>query len=224
LGRGANTQLGLVSAQSDAHYPGYSALDTNNHDNVLPNQKWVLDLSQTAGGGFTNGLIAGNAISTSVFGLAKVSADRINSAGFSRATFKAADVIRFENNVTLNLTSSLRLDAPLIDGSAAAIVNLTAPNVSLTNALLSANDIVMRPSYGATAPILGTATLNVNAQLLDVRGQLSLSGFSQSNFNSAGDIRLTGYSESSSLSPGRRFADHGFTQHDRAPDFSDNLV
>ena len=201
LGRGAVTGLGLVSAQNDAHYPGYSALDTNNHDNVLPNQKWVLDLSQTAGSGFTAGLVSGNALPTSQFGLAKVSADSINVAGFSRATLKAADVIRFENNVTLNLSNSLRLDAPTIDGSAAASVNLNAPNVMLTNARLSDADIVVRPNYLATTPLLGSATLNVNAQLLDIRGQLSLSGFSQSNLSSAGDIRLTGYSESSSQLP-----------------------
>lgn len=199
LGRGANNTIGLVSANLDAHYPGYADV----HDNSYPSQKWVIDVSQTTGAGFSAGLSFGDALQTSAGGLAKISADSINNANFSKATLKAADIIRFENNVSLNLPSSLRLDAPVIDASSGSTVNLSSANVMLSNALLSDADVAVRASYNSTTRLTdaATATLSVNAQLLDIRGQLSLSGFSNTNLNSTADIRLTGYSDSLSQMP-----------------------
>lgn len=199
LGRGATNTLGLVSAQSVANYPGYNDL----HDNHYPTQKWAVDVVQNAGAGFSHGLQAGNSLQATVGGLAKVSADSINAGGFSKATLKAADVVRFEGNVTLNLPSSLRLDAPVIEAVGTSHVTISAPDVMLSNVLLSDADVAVRTGsdYIAPTPLSGLGVLNVNAQLLDLRGQFSLSGFSQSNLNSSGDIRLTGFSNTSSTAP-----------------------
>src|SRR5450830_669606 len=200
LGRGATNTLGLVSAQSVANYPGYNDL----LDNHYPTQKWVVDVVQNAGAGFSRGLQAGNSLQATAGGLAKVSADSINAGGFSRATLKAADIVRFEGDVTLNLPSSLRLDAPVIEAIGASHVKINAPDVMLSNAKLSDADIEVRTSSDYIAPtaLTGLGVLDINAQLLDLRGQFSLSGFSQSNLNSSGDIRLTGFSNTNTAPVG----------------------
>ena len=199
LGRG-NPALGLVSSGADAHYPGYNS----SFDNYLPGQKWTIDVMQSSGAGFSTGLHAGDALQTAAGGVARVTADSINSSGFSAAVLKSEHSVRFDGDVTLSLPGSLRLDAPLIEGAGTAHVTLNAPDVMLSNAQLSDADIAVRASsdYVAPVPYAGTAALDINAQLLDLRGQFSLSGFAASHLNSTGDIRLTGFSNSNNAPVG----------------------
>jgi filamentous hemagglutinin family protein len=196
LGRGTTSAINL----NPAHYPGYDLIN----DNYLPDQKWIIDVTQGSGAGFSNGLHAGDSVQAAAGGVARVAADSINSSGFSKATLKSESSVRFDGDVTLNLDRSLRLDAPVIEGSGSAHVTLNAPNVMLSNAQLSAADVAVRTSdkYIAPAPVSGLAALTINAQLLDLRGQLSLSGFATSNLNSTGDIRLTGFSNTDSAPVG----------------------
>ena len=206
LGRGsagggdAIKNIALVSVGSNAHYPGYS----DPLDNYFPNQQWVVDISQNSGAGFSQGLQAGSAVQSAAPGVAKLAADNIHSAGFSRATLKAEDGVRFEGDVNLTLPTSLRLDAPKIEATGTSTVSLNAPNVILSNAKLSDADAAVRAdkSYVAPTPASGGATLNINTQLLDLRGQLAMSGFNQENLISTGDIRLTGFSNFGALPVG----------------------
>ncbi len=201
LGRGATSTVGLASSGQEAHYPGYDL----QFDHYLPNQQWVLDITQNAGSGFSHGLQAGSSVESLAGGVARVSADSINSGGFSKAVLKSEDVIKFDGDVALNLPSSLRLDAPMIEAANGSTVTLTAPNVMLSNAQLSSTDTPVRTAtdYIAPTPIIGTAKFNVNAQLIDLRGKLALSGFDEEHLNSAGDIRLTGFSNSNVLPVGQ---------------------
>lgn len=190
LGRGQSTTLGLVASGGTANYPGYV--------DHFPNQEWVIDVTQSAGAGFANGLQVGNDLQSSAPGVAKVAADSINTAGFSKATLKSEDSVRFNGDVTLTLPSQLRLDAPKIEATANSNVTLNAPVVMLSNTLLSSNDVQVRTSsdYIAATPSIGNATFTANSNLLDLRGQFALSGFSQTTLNSTADIRLTGFSNS----------------------------
>lgn len=192
LGRGVN---GGTIGSNPAHYPGYNLPN----DNYLPDQKWTIDMTQGSGSGFSQGLQAGSSLQAAAGGVAKVAADSINTGGFSKAVLKSADSVRFDGNVTLTLPGSLRIDAPVTEAAGTSHVTLNVPDVMLSNALLSDTDIAVRPSsdYVAPAPVSGQGVLNVNAQLLDLRGQFALSGFGEENLTSSGDIRLTGFSNSS---------------------------
>ena len=200
LGRGVTNALGLTSGGQAAHYPGYNdALD-----NYYPNQEWTVAVAQNSGSGFSHGLQAGDDLQAVAGGTAKVAADGINTSGFSKAVLKSEDAIRFDGDVSLSLSSSVRLDAPVIKTTGTSHVAITAPDVMLSNAQLSDSDIAVRTStdYIAPDPVAGAGTLNVNAKLLDLRGQFSFSGFSEADLNSTGDIRLTGFSNTNAAPVG----------------------
>lgn len=198
LGRGSSASLGALSVGATAHYPGYN----DPLDNYYPEQEWAISVAQNSGPGFSHGLQAGDALQTIAGGLARVAADSVNSSGFSKAVLKSEDKISFDGDVALNLPSSLRLDAPVIEAAGTSHVALYAPNVMLSNVLLSGTDTRVRGSYVAPAPVSGSGVLDINTQLLDLRGQFSLSGFAESHLNSSGDIRLIGFSNTNNAPVG----------------------
>ncbi len=185
LGRGTSTFID----DPLAIYPGTSSND--------PNQLWYVSLSQS--GEFASALNPGDAIEAAAPGLAKISADNIKAGGFGSLGMKSEYGMRFDGDVNLSLARALNIDARVIEATPDANVNITAPVVSLTN-----TDVSMRPSNSFTAPtpVAGTADLNINTMLLDLRGNLSLSGFEKANLNSTGDVRLTGYSTATSAPVG----------------------
>lgn len=187
--RGGTRNLGLLSAD----YPGTIPNVDVGNPGRLPDQLWYVDLSQS-GTFVPNTLNAGDIIETSAAGLAKVSADKIASAGFSDVALKSEHGVRFSGDVDLEASRSLSINAKVVEGTNDSTVNLTAPNVVI------ANDVDIRPlrpnnEFQAATPIAGSANLIVNAGLLDLKGQFALSGFSTTTFNSADDIRMTGVSD-----------------------------
>ena len=127
-------------------------------------------------------------------GTAVIDVSTIKGGGFANVAITSADEIAFTGAVTLGATASLTLDAPLFVGNQSAQVNLSAPYIAVGNYI---NNVyyfdATNPSPNAAAvlnPTAGLATLNLNAQLIDVRGISGWSGFSQENFTSSGDIRF----------------------------------
>jgi filamentous hemagglutinin family protein len=190
LTRGSSKQSGNPSASP---YPGTVA-DFSSTGNA-PDQQWYVDVSQ--GGTFVpTSLQVGDSLQSSAGGLAKISADNISHAGFSELALKSEYGLRFTGDVDLKTNRSIEVNAKIIEATANANVKLTAPNVVLgnveeTNALRPTND------YSAGTPLAGTGNLIVNSNLLDVKGNVALSGFASAALNSTGDVRLSGISNPS---------------------------
>jgi len=155
-------------------------------DGYLPNQLWYLDIAQ-AGTFVPPNLVAGDSIEPQAPGVAKIAANNIKNAGFADVTLLSEHGVRFTGDVDLSSARSLNVNARVIEASAGSQVKLTAPNVLLSNQ--QAQNIAT-----AAIPVEGTASLNVNAELINLIGQFALSGFGTSNLTSLGDIRLTGVS------------------------------
>jgi len=96
-----------------------------------------------------------------------------------------ASVFGIEFSAPLSLASSRRfvIDAPRIIGTTGA-VTVEAPWVQLVNE---------QSNYAGTTPAAnaGDPVLTVNAQSLDVKGNIQISGFSSTSLNAANAIRLS---------------------------------
>lgn len=187
--RGGTRNLGLLSAD----YPGTIPNADVGNPGRLPDQLWYVDLSQS-GTFVPNTLNAGDIIETSAAGLAKVSVDKIASAGFSDVALKSEHGVRFTGDVDLDASRSLTINAKVVEGTGTSTVTLSAPNVVI------ANDVDINPlrpnnEYQAATPVAGSANLIVNSELLDLKGQFALSRFATTTLNSTGDIRMTGVSD-----------------------------
>ncbi len=192
LSRGVSRQLGKL----DAVYPGTEANINNNFTENLPNLLWYVDVAQT-GQFVPTSLKAGDSIQNSAAGLAKISADRLMQGGFSEVSLNSEHGLKFTGNVDLNISRAININANIIEASPNATINLTAPNVVLGNVSNNEDANRVRPitEYATKTPLVGDAILNVNAKLIDLKGNIALSGFAKTNLKSEGDIRLTGVSD-----------------------------
>jgi filamentous hemagglutinin len=129
-----------------------------------------------------------------VSGVGVIDVSTINQGGFANVSLSSADTISFAGKVALGTNASLTLDAPLFAGSPGQQVNLSAPYVALGNYSNNTDyyDVGESSPNASTVlnPVFGTATLDVNAQLLDFRGISGWSGFAYETFASTGDIRF----------------------------------
>jgi filamentous hemagglutinin len=197
----------------------------------------------------STGIQLGQAIPSSYAGELFISADQIMNSGFSSASLGAVDALVFNGNVELSLSRSLRINARNIgdgtvtplsevgtdiisDGAVVApltgaVVTLSAPYVNIgggqrggtTEYIGGIASNTSAPPSATGTPVVGTAVLNINADLIDIEGLLrtgatyqylyngvfnpitfqtgtltpnpvSLAGFKAVSFNSTGDIRL----------------------------------
>ncbi|MDZ4211451.1 MAG: hypothetical protein U1C59_07040, partial [Methylotenera sp.] len=180
------TRGGLRPFLQSSPYPGSAKDDANGNPGNAPDQLWYIDVSQ-AGSFVPASLNVGDSIQPAAGGLAKISANSIMNAGFSDVALKSEHGVRFTGDVDLKASRSISFSAKVIEATADSQVKLTAPNVVMSN-VEEANE------FNAATPVAGTANLVVNTNLLDLKGQLALSGFATSSLNSTGDVRLTGYS------------------------------
>lgn len=146
----------------------------------------------------------GQPVSSSLNGLAVVNTTAVDQGGFDTVTLHARPVngdnnttwngsrgrIEFDGDVSLNAARQIVLDAPVLaSGGESASVN--APYVAIG---MRSHDF-----RAASAPTAGTGTLHVNAQLIDLVGDVALQGFGNELgaepgvvLSSSGDIRLRG--------------------------------
>jgi filamentous hemagglutinin family protein len=130
----------------------------------------------------TNDSKAGTTDLTAVEGKAFVDAKSLQDAGFDQITLKSYDKINFADQVVLDAKRSITLDAPLLNVAGNATVNSAYVKVANTD---PSNQTVV-------SPVGGTGILNVTGQLVDVTGNVSVSGVNKVSITSAGDIRLNG--------------------------------
>lgn len=126
-------------------------------------------------------------------GVAAVSAQAIESAGFAAVSLRADDRIEFAQNVALSAPRSLELNTRVIAGQGSAAVSLAAPYVALGD-----KDILPIAGMAAPSASSGAASLTVTADLIDLVGTLGLQGFNATSLSATrdgrqdGEIRLRG--------------------------------
>ncbi len=129
------------------------------------------------------------------FGGVDLTARNLFDLNFQTNVPVATASIVFSHGIDLQLPASIRLDAPEIVAPPGGTVTLSAPYVSIGNT---------DSRYGAqvgSAAAPGQASLNVQADLVDIAGTLGLSGFSNAAFTSSGDIRFEGIENDTGSAP-----------------------
>lgn len=159
----------------------------NNYRSVIPfypSGERIVNLS-AAGSFVPAGLQPGAVIDTSTYnGRAFLALDRLTGGGFSEFRAKSEDVIGFDTPTSLKMERGIRLDAPEIAAAGTSAVDLQAAYVSLANA---------DPDYQIErAATPGGASLNIQADLIDLEGKVALRGYGSASLNSDGDLRAKG--------------------------------
>ena len=175
------------------------ALGNNIGDPTLgyPTGERILNLAPAAAPQ-AGGLIPGNAIPVGLNGQAKLGATPLEAAGFDRIALKSWDAIKLEDGLNLGAGRSLplqevMLDAPRIE-MAGGNVALQAETVRLGNYDIDRVDVV-------NTPAAGSGTLEAKARLLELAGNLTLSGMARAELSGADEVRLAGVSSGGSPRP-----------------------
>jgi filamentous hemagglutinin family protein len=119
-------------------------------------------------------------------GMALLDGVALQSSGFDQLKLKSDNSILLADQVNLQARRYLMLDTPqlMVDG----VGSIAAAQVSLGN-----YSTILQAS---PKPVAGNGTLNVSGQMVDLTGNLTVSGANQLNISSAGDIRLNGILDS----------------------------
>ncbi|MEO7558639.1 MAG: filamentous hemagglutinin N-terminal domain-containing protein, partial [Nitrosospira sp.] len=137
------------------------------------------------------GLAPGAAIPGGLNGQAKIGTTALETAGFDRIALKSRDAIRLEDGLNLGANRALSLkevvlDAPRIE-TAGGEAALKAQTLRLGNYDINRVDVV-------NAPVTGSGTLKADAQLLELAGNLTLTGMARAELNGTQEVRLSGVS------------------------------
>ena len=177
-----NVDLGI--GYSDAGTNGVSAQLANGAA-AYPTTTRVLTLS---------GSPLSQVFGTMQSGTAILSAPALEAGGFDNITLGSADTIAFSGQVVLNAGASLTLDAPSFLGDPGARIGLAAPYVAVGNYFNNPDYFDAQfasPNAAAVLnPVVGTAAIGIEAQLIDIRGISGWSGFDLEDFSSSSDIRF----------------------------------
>lgn len=177
-GKGGNFNLTLNYLQ------GY---DLNNTPNLPGNHVEQLTLFGTAIPALPPGLDPGQPLPASSFGLGALSLPTLTHGGFDAVALTSLSKIVFGDSFDFQVGRSLSLNAPVIGAVPGAVTTLAAPVVTLSGPGL--------PGAAPTAAATTGSHLDVEAQQLDVRGNVALTGYDSTLLHSQGDLRLIGASE-----------------------------
>ena len=150
-------------------------------------------------------------------GLGRISQQQLTQGGFDTLDLAAQDFIALDGVVALKLGRSVTLETGIIGETQANVAaSITAPYVDLIGYSSSPAFEGGIDQFGGAGsvqiPSLSTSTLTINAALIDIGNSINLGGikvpaenaaftttetastfgFSQTNFNSTGDIRFMG--------------------------------
>ncbi|MEW6644686.1 MAG: filamentous hemagglutinin family protein [Pseudomonadota bacterium] len=173
-----------------------------------------------------DGLKIGDLLPTALQGQLHVSADAIMDAGFSEVSLGAVDAVVFNGSINLHTERSLAISATGLSATSGADVHLASAYVNLGGGQRSVYNDFNSSTANNIAALAGTATLAVQANLIDIDGLLrsgasfqtpsgqsvSLPGFAAMRFTSTGDIRLAAASVQSAANGSSfiTFGDLGF--------------
>lgn len=125
-------------------------------------------------------------------------ASALKKSGFDQVELKSGYAINLADKVDLQARRSITLDAPqlLVTGNS----KITSAHVTIGN-LDQGNQALLDPlnSQLKLNPVAGNGTLDVSAQLVDLKGNFIVSGVKQLNVDSSGDIRLNGVYDTTKL-------------------------
>ncbi|MDT7838932.1 two-partner secretion domain-containing protein [Aquabacterium sp. OR-4] len=174
LGRG-----GVLAAQADTRTP-YPAearvLSVGEHDDAL------------ALSGATPGSDLAAALGA---GVGRVRSALLRSAGWSGLSLAAADQLRFDSALAMNLPLGVQLDAPAIAAAPGVQVALSGGSVRLGDASLSRLAAAASTAALADSSADGSTSLSLSAPTIDVYGTLGLQGFSSVALSAEQEIRLS---------------------------------
>ncbi|QSA97270.1 filamentous haemagglutinin family protein [Methylococcus sp. EFPC2] len=126
----------------------------------------------------------GKNIPSALNGIGRISSATVANGGFGALSLKSNDSIRLSDGVALDLARNIVLDAPVLGWTGAAgSAGLAADYIAIGSTL---------SRHATRATSSGSASLNVNARLVDLVGSVSLQGYTSSRIASRGDIRLRG--------------------------------
>lgn len=174
--RGGSLGVELTKPGGTGFPSGPRTIEVRNSGGVVPGSMHVGDTVESAG--IQNGYarLALNALPNGKL-----------ADGFDRLSLRSYDRIEFSQSTTLTLGQRLLLDAPVIQAALNSTVELNAPYVMLGNTQADIG-IVIHP--GVTGPTAGSGELDVNAQLVDLVGDLALQNVGKVTVSADGDIRL----------------------------------
>ncbi|TVT75501.1 MAG: filamentous hemagglutinin N-terminal domain-containing protein [Denitromonas halophila] len=153
-----------------------------------PNPARTLMLA-TGGSAGADAIAAGAVVpSASYLGRARIDSAKLAAGGFQDVRLASTDTIAFEGDTTLALPGRLRLEAPNLVGDAASTVALSAASIAVTQSDNSA----LRKSPKAPTGATGSASLLLQADEIDVRGVVAVSGFGQTRLAATHELRLSG--------------------------------
>jgi filamentous hemagglutinin family protein len=161
------------------------------------------------------GLAPGDSYDVSTVGLGRISQQQLSQGGFDTLQLYAQDDIAFDGNVSLKLGRSVILQSGIIgEAQSHATASITAPYVAFVGYSNSSSEYLdgldITGNGSVQGPASTTATLVVNAHLIDFANSINLGGikqlavespiyhfayafgFAQTDFNSSGDIRFDG--------------------------------
>ena len=135
---------------------------------------------------------------------AAVSVDRLRDAGFDKLNLGAEDQILFAGDATLAFQRGVTLDTKLLQVAGGANVAISGAAVKLANSTGSRqpknpNDPTDRSTQvnlaaaPAAQPVtVGQGSLRVNADTLDVNGDVAIGGTQSTTLSAVHDLRLSG--------------------------------
>ncbi len=183
LGGTLNVSTTRANAGTGCQYDG----NCNAYPNPFPGNARSIVL-QNSSGEIPAGLRPNDPVPDTLDGQALLDNALLNNSGFDNITLTSDRSILFQDNTSLALRGRLRLDAPQIVVANDSQVSLSADYVGL-----GASATLNQEKGGAVPdPSAGNGSLAVHAPLIDLIGDLNLSGVSDTRLLSGGDLRLRG--------------------------------
>ncbi len=131
---------------------------------------------------------AGRDALTGIAGKFLLDANALKNSGFDQVALKSQNSIDLADGANLLARSSMVLDAPQLISNGNS--DITSAHVTLSNQQGLVGIPVVAGSNGS---------LNVTGQLVDVTGNVAVSGVNKLSLNSSGDIRLNGVPDTTAL-------------------------
>ncbi len=150
----------------------------------VPLHAAALNITQTRSGELAAGLNPGDTYGDALVLQNEVSASQVVAGGFDRLNARidrrrGDDKITLASGLDLQVPVALSLSAPQLEVAGSGTARLAASNVTLSGV----NNVV------ASAPVAGSARLQVAADFIDLVGPSVLTGLAGAEFSASNDIR-----------------------------------
>ena len=146
----------------------------------------------------TAGLAPGSIIPAGLAGKATVGALALEAAGFDHVALKSRDAIRLENDLNLGANRLLPLKEVVLDTPR---IEMAGGEAALKAEALRLGNFDANRVDAVNTPLVGAGGFKAEAQLLELAGNLTLSGMSRAEFTGAQEIRFSGISSGGSSRP-----------------------